>query len=132
MGSDGELSPLADDHSPQKGRGRRCAVGCESWPDKDEYRTCPICGEATKAFNNLIPLPEDEAASKAAHALFEDFYEEWCDARGQTVTGPLAWDAERFGPEPTYVPDPPKPTKPLPRIPRRRGGRGGVAHAAAG
>ncbi len=69
--------------------GRRCAIGCESWPDLEEYERCPICGEVTTRYNNLLPLTKKEAKSRAAHARFEDFYEERCAARGVTVNGPI-------------------------------------------
>jgi hypothetical protein len=53
--------------------GRRCDMGCESWPDDDKYETCPICGQEAERFSNLDPLTETEAA----HALFEHFYAKW-------------------------------------------------------
>ena len=74
---------------PVRRFGRRCAIGCESWPDEDDYKTCPICGEVTTRYNNLLPLDSEEAASVANHARFEEFYENWCEKRGITVSGPI-------------------------------------------
>jgi hypothetical protein len=70
--------------------GRRCDVGCASWPDDQKYRTCPICGESTSRFTNLAPLDEDEAVS----LIFEHFYEGWCDAKNQPTTGGLPMSPE--------------------------------------
>ena len=53
--------------------GRRCDLGCASWPDDERYEKCPICGEEAERFSNLEPLTESEAA----HAVFEHFYEKW-------------------------------------------------------
>lgn len=74
--------------------GRRCDLGCESWPDDDEYGTCPICDEPTTRFSNLRPLDADDAQSILAHRDFNDFYAAYCSARGQTVDGPLTGDPE--------------------------------------
>lgn len=80
---------LAD--APQEKRlGRRCDLGCESWPDEMIYSKCPVCGEPTTRFRNLTPLSDDEAQSKLLHAQFEEFYTRYCLAQGQTVDGPLA------------------------------------------
>lgn len=78
-----------DEHVEAKGMGRRCALGCESWPDDKDYKRCPQCGEVTTRFNNLLPLTAEAARSKANHLRFEDYYEERCAARGITVTGPI-------------------------------------------
>lgn len=53
--------------------GRRCEMGCESWPDDKRYKKCPICGEKALRYNNISPLTEEEAA----HAVFEHFYAQW-------------------------------------------------------
>ena len=53
--------------------GRRCDVGCESWPDSDRYKTCPICNEEATRFSNLQPLTQEEANARE----FELFYERW-------------------------------------------------------
>ncbi len=55
-------------------KGRRCDLGCDSWPDDEDYKRCPICGEETTRYNNLRPLPEDEARSVKAHHEFEAMY----------------------------------------------------------
>ena len=56
-------------------QGRRCDMGCETWPDDFKYRVCPECGQPTARFqgSNIHPLTEEEAAPK----LFEAFYREW-------------------------------------------------------
>jgi hypothetical protein len=69
--------------------GRRCGIGCESWPDDDEYAVCPRCGEETERYRNLNPLDEDEARSIKLHLEFEEFYEARCAERGVTVDGEL-------------------------------------------
>lgn len=74
--------------------GRRCNPGCESWPDSDDYKRCPVCGETTTRFSNLRPLGDDEAASLKAHCEFEVMYRSWCKAKGQSVDGPLAMTPE--------------------------------------
>src|SRR5688572_29136490 len=74
---------------PVKGFGRRCAMGCESWPDDDAYDTCPMCGEVTTRYNNAYPIDANEAKYKANHARFEDFYENRCAELGVTVSGPI-------------------------------------------
>lgn len=56
--------------------GRRCAFGCESWPDDDEYNVCPKCGSETSRYRNLNPLSEEEARSIKLHIEFEEYYEQ--------------------------------------------------------
>lgn len=71
-----------EDDTPKKGTGRRCAIGCESWPDDDLYKECPQCGEPTERFTNLYPISKELAASKRNHILFEEFYEnDWPEMR---------------------------------------------------
>lgn len=65
--------------------GRRCDLGCESWPDDDRYVNCPVCGEPTTRFSNLRPL----SPSEANHAEFEAHYIEHCLTLRQPVDGPL-------------------------------------------
>lgn len=69
--------------------GRRCDLGCESWPDDDIFDTCPVCGEETERFSNLRPLSEEEATSLRLHLSFEDFYETWCNDVGQPADDAL-------------------------------------------
>jgi hypothetical protein len=69
--------------------GRRCEIGCESWPDEAEYSKCPQCGEETKRWKNLHPLNADEARSIRLHAEFERYYARRCHLRGVPVEGPL-------------------------------------------
>jgi hypothetical protein len=62
--------------------GRRCEIGCETWPDNDAYEICPRCGEPTKRYVNLHPMDEAEAYITAAHLDFEDYYQhEWPEER---------------------------------------------------
>lgn len=74
--------------------GRRCELGCESWPDEALYAQCPECGEPTKRFRNLDPIAPDEAQSRLLHIQFEKFYERRCKLLGIPVDGPLP---ERHG-----------------------------------
>lgn len=69
--------------------GRRCALGCESWPDQMIYSTCPDCGGKTERARNLEPISEEEAEARLSHVQFERYYERYCAARNQPVEGPL-------------------------------------------
>ena len=55
--------------------GRRCAAGCQTWPVKNIYKTCPICKEPTRPVRGVEPLGEDEAKSIRLLVEFEEFYE---------------------------------------------------------
>jgi hypothetical protein len=85
---------------PARKPGRRCSLGCESWPDDDRYSVCPNCGEETERFRNLYPLSLKEAESKVNHIKFEAFYEERCMLRGIPTTGPIPDDCVASGPVP--------------------------------
>lgn len=74
--------------------GRRCDLGCESWPDDDSYESCPVCGQPTERASGLKPLPADDARDLKRTLDFEAFYEAWCLERGQTVDGPIVDDLE--------------------------------------
>lgn len=73
---------------------RRCAMGCESWPDKALYLRCPICGEETKRASNGTPLSPEEAERKLSFLEFEIYYARYCALRGQPVDGPLYTDGD--------------------------------------
>lgn len=86
--------------------GRRCEIGCETWPDTDKYKRCPECGEPTKRYRGVEPLSEEEAAPLA----FEAFYKEWDDKMPDmrlkmTPEETLRWD----GLYPDGRPSPPQP-----------------------
>jgi hypothetical protein len=68
--------------------GRRCEIGCESWPDEDQYKACPLCGDPAERYGNLEPL----SPSEAKHRVFEAFYEQHCHDLGIPVDGPLHED----------------------------------------
>lgn len=71
---------------------RRCALGCETWPDELLYKKCPVCGEETGRFSNADGyeiVDEETALSLKAHAEFEEFYERRCRDRGVPTDGPL-------------------------------------------
>jgi hypothetical protein len=72
--------------------GRRCSLGCESWPDDDKYNSCEVCGEKTKRYRNLSPLDEDEANSRVQNIRFDAYYEKRCAERGIPVSGPFPPD----------------------------------------
>lgn len=78
-----------DDSSPRQRPGRRCDLGCESWPDELIYQKCPTCGEPTTRYTNLYPVSDEEGRSAIRRAAFERFYEEHCRTRGVSVDGPL-------------------------------------------
>lgn len=70
-------------------RGRRCSIGCESWPDEPIFAKCPICGETTRRYRGLKPLSNAEAQSVLLNAEFETYYARYCAKRGQPAEGPL-------------------------------------------
>lgn len=69
--------------------GRRCDLGCESWPDRMEFAKCLRCGEETTRFSNLQPLPLSEALALLAHAKFNAYYSTRCYDLRIPVDGPL-------------------------------------------
>ncbi len=74
--------------------GRRCDMGCESWPDSDEYEFCHRCDEPTRRLRNLRPLDDPEANSLKLSLEFETFYELRCSERGIPSSGPLDDDLQ--------------------------------------
>lgn len=67
-----------EDDQPRQQSGRRCDLGCESWPADDEFELCPICGQPTTRYSNLYPLALDEALAIKLRLDFDDFYtHEW-------------------------------------------------------
>jgi hypothetical protein len=86
--------------------GRRCEIGCETWPDTDDYEICPVCSRPTRRFRNVSPMNESEAR----HAHFEAFYEEW-DKRPKvrlqmTPEELLRWDSLYPGGKPLAADQP--------------------------
>lgn len=71
--------------APHGTLGRRCDMGCETWPDDDDYARCPQCGEPTTRYRDVHPLDADDARSKRLHIEFERFYAERCERRGVPV-----------------------------------------------
>lgn len=69
--------------------GRRCALGCESWPDEPIYSTCPACGEPTTRATNLTPLEPEAAQHFLLQAQFEEYYARRCALRGIPTDGPI-------------------------------------------
>jgi hypothetical protein len=69
--------------------GRRCDLGCASWPDELIYGKCLDCGEPTTRYSNLTPMDADEAKSAFSHAQFEEYYARRCRLRGIPESGPL-------------------------------------------
>lgn len=57
--------------------GRRCSPCGVSWPDHNDYATCPTCLEPTDLMSNLQPLGEAEAKSLKSRAEFDRFYVKW-------------------------------------------------------
>lgn len=69
---------------------RRCAMGCESWPDEPIFGTCSVCGEQTQRVRNINPTVSREyARSMKLHELFEKFYARRCARLGIPAEGPL-------------------------------------------
>lgn len=69
--------------------GRRCDMGCETWPDKTLYTKCPKCGEKTTRYRDVYPLPEDEAKAILLDEQFKLYYEKRCAKLGIPADGPL-------------------------------------------
>lgn len=69
--------------------GRRCDMGCESWPDTTDFATCLRCGGATTRYSNLQPMDFDEAISLLRHARFNRYYEKHCERLKIPFKGPL-------------------------------------------
>lgn len=74
--------------------GRRCDLGCETWPDDDKFKVCPECGEKTKRYKGVNPITDEEAVPY----LFEAFYQEWDEKMPETrlqmtPEEHLRWDA---------------------------------------
>jgi hypothetical protein len=95
--------------------GRRCELGCESWPDTLEFKTCLRCGQPTERFSNLTPLSMDEARRLLNQARFNAYYSRRCEERHIPVAGALPdWYEANMGELPesllrgTYVLPPPK------------------------
>ena len=82
--------PSAEAPNPNRDTwGRRCELGCESWPDTLEFRKCLRCGGETTRFSNLSPLSMEEAQSALRHAKFDAYYKEHCNKLGIPASGPL-------------------------------------------
>lgn len=69
--------------------GRRCALGCETWPDEIIYRRCLECGEETTRTRGAQPMSTEEAERRMLYFLFEEYYERYCRVNGIPVEGPL-------------------------------------------
>lgn len=55
--------------------GRRCAMGCATWPDETTYLDCPICRKATKRYRGADPMTPKAALSAKKYADFDHYYE---------------------------------------------------------
>ena len=69
---------------------RRCAIGCESWPDDNLFSTCTHCGEPTRRLKAVPTISFDEARKVKLYELFERFYERRCEKLGVPSDGPLS------------------------------------------
>ena len=73
--------------------GRRCEIGCETWPDDDKYKACPECGETTTRYRGVEPLSEEEAAPRRFEAFYREWDEKMPDVRlKMTPEETLRWD----------------------------------------
>jgi hypothetical protein len=89
---------VAESERPNPDRrtwGRRCEIGCESWPDSLDYSVCPRCGGETERMSNLRPLSDLEARRIKTHIDFEEFYENRCRKLKIPVSGKLPSSYER-------------------------------------
>jgi hypothetical protein len=74
---------------------RRCAIGCQSWPDEPIFSSCTHCHEPTRRVNNIEPdIEREEAKLLKLHDLFDRYYERRCATLGIPSEGPLVEDAE--------------------------------------
>lgn len=55
--------------------GRRCAMGCETWPAAADFALCPTCKGPTRLYRGVHPLPAEDAKRLLRLAQFEDFYD---------------------------------------------------------
>jgi hypothetical protein len=90
--------------------GRRCAIGCLTWPDdKKKYKTCPVCGEPTTRYRGVTVADEDEINAAMFEAYYAEYDEKLSSLRPNrfalTPEETLYWD----GKYPKGRPDPPKP-----------------------
>lgn len=69
--------------------GRRCDLGCESWPDHNDYGVCAVCGEETTRYSNLLPISDEDAEILKRQLDFEAYYENYCDRVSRPADGPL-------------------------------------------
>lgn len=71
--------------------GRRCALGCMTWPDILLFQRCYICGEETRRVrgDSVDPISDEEAMKIASYHEFEKFYERRCRRLGIPVEGPI-------------------------------------------
>lgn len=65
-------------------------MGCENWPNTEEYSECVICGEPTSFFNSADAIEEDVARKLVLDIKFAEYYEQHCEKLGITADGPLA------------------------------------------
>lgn len=89
-------------HNPDRSTwGRRCALGCESWPDKLDFQKCLRCGEPTTRYSNLTVMPLDEAEALLHRARFNAYYARRCAERHIPVAGALPdWYEKQLEPLP--------------------------------
>jgi hypothetical protein len=69
--------------------GRRCDMGCETWPDLAIYSKCPKCGEKTTRYKDVYPLSHGEAEAILLEEQFKVYYEKRCAKLGIPADGPL-------------------------------------------
>lgn len=86
--------------------GRRCDVGCLTWPDDKKYAKCPVCGEPTTRYSNLKVADADEINE----TLFDVFYKEWDERQPasrllMTPEEALVWDQKYPDGRPDPSPD---------------------------
>lgn len=74
--------------------GRRCAMGCATWPDDERFKVCPACGQSTVKYRGVTPMDEDEANRYAFEAFYKEWDERMPDSRLlMTPEQTLKWDS---------------------------------------
>jgi hypothetical protein len=79
--------------------GRRCSLGCQDWPDTNEFERCLTCGQSTRRYSGLTPMMLSEARSMLKQAKFNAFYAKHCERLRIPVAGDFpTWYVDQLPP----------------------------------
>lgn len=51
-------------------------MGCETWPARDDFKACPVCGSPTRVYGDSTPVSDEDASRHLSQARFEAWLEE--------------------------------------------------------